>query len=192
MTDTPKAPLTIIRGGTTSTSQDRANEALVADLAERQRVSDLERRAASIPVQEGGGVLNEVDLGKPNTHGVVMMQYDLGSGMVSYMQCDLNVLETGDGKPVLNLVMLCPRCLERGFPVDEATMNIRQDNRKWFLDERKKGELFVTELGEVYTIAGTVTCDETSVCPRPSCGWRFKIAPDGQRPGTSRMVKVGG
>ncbi len=88
-----------------------------------------------------------------------------------FVKCELKV---GGGDGELILVMCCPTCARR-HGMDEAQFHFSNKHRKFELDTRRQGELWVNPLEprEFVTLAGTIHLTEAVSCP--TCGWRFKI-----------------
>ena len=105
-------------------------------------------------------------------HPVVVMKITI-AGHDEYAQCDVVNMST-DGKMDLALVVPCPGCLRRGYSTDQAQIHIKQSHRKWSLDRRHEGKLWVDpETGQAYRLAGKPVGEETYICSR--CRFAFVI-----------------
>lgn len=187
---TSAAPLIIMKGGTVGTQTEREQAEFMADTRERRRIWQKEREAAAVPVQEGGALLKTMDMGTPATNAVAILYYLESTDTWRAMQCDVTV---DPQKAVKILVLVCPRCIERGRPQTMAQISVRDDNRKWHLDRRFAGQVWVDTDGDdptPYILAGQVTCEERCRCPHTHCDYAFQISPDGPMPGTSRLRRV--
>jgi hypothetical protein len=177
-----RAPVTVVKGGTLSSSEDTYIKAFVADTKERLATRDAERSIAmkgqlSPDEQGGAGFAAEkvADLGQPGTSAVSFVGYKTGVGdEVVYMQLDVTMASDQHGNLDPTFVFVCPRCVARGYPSTMSQVHVRNSNRKWYLDTKCQGETFFDELdGRVYTLAGKVYCEERCRCPRSSCDGVF-------------------
>lgn len=175
-----------------SSSTQATIDAFMANTHERwaEQDHDVERAKA------GEAVRRSVDIGQPATHPQVVLYFDLGGDNEGYIQADVVVdPHTGLG----NLVLICPRCVyERGLPQTMAQINIHQANRKWHLDTKEQGQVFVDYDRDnnpvPITLAGQVECAERCRCPNVGCDYKFRIsagaqATAGLKRGCSRMVR---
>lgn len=174
---TPKAPVTRVLGGTTTSAQDREIQLFMEDTRRRQAELDADKAAAANPGPGGLGALKTHDIGQPGTSAVAVVGFKTGLGdEVQYMQVDVTASETAHGNVDLTFVYVCPRCVARGIPQTMAQVAVRQSNRKWHLDTSCQGEMFFDEKdGSVYRLAGKVYCEERCVCPNPSCDGVYKF-----------------
>lgn len=178
MSDSPKAPVTIMKGATLSSSEEAYIQVFKRDTAERHAIRDKERSLAlqgnlAPDGKSGAGFAAEKvhDFGQPGTNAVAMVGYKTGVGdEVVYMQIDVVASVDKYGRPDMLFVFVCPRCIQRGYPQADSECHVRQSNRKWELDTRSQGQQFFDEKdGRVYTLAGKVYCEERCRCPRASC-----------------------
>jgi hypothetical protein len=187
---TPKAPVTIMKGGTLSSDYERLIQAKKREAELRRAQSDAERKIASVPITQGGGLLREMDMGTPrrNLVGVVQL-VNTANTHERFMQVDI-VDGESNGQVVRTLVLVCPLCVERGLPMDQAQISIRDDHRKWYLDERTRGTVFTDPVTfQVYPLAGTIVGPGPYRCSAYNCGHRsFRIDPKSDYPGVSRWV----
>ena len=199
-----KGPVTIMKGGTLSSREERNIQAFMLDTRERQKARDEERELAmrhrvSADETGGAGFAAETvhDLGQPGTSPVAFVGYKTGRGdEVQYMQLDVIAMTDNLGAIDETFVFVCPRCIERGYRSTMAQIHVRKSNRKWELDTRSQGELFIDEnSGKAYRLAGRVICEERCRCPMPSCDGVYTFGDWGPldisaRPHTSCMRRV--
>lgn len=204
MSDSPKAPVTIMKGATLSSGEERYIQQFKQDSAQRHAIRDKERGLAlqgnlAPDGKSGAGFAAEkvADLGQPGTNAVAVVGYKTGRGdEVVYMQLDVMMSQDPYGRPDMMLTLVCPRCVERGYPQGDSQCHIRQTNRRWYLDTKFQGEQFIDEnAGRVYTLAGKVYCEERFKCPRASCDGAYIIgdwSPKdiNARPGTTCMRRA--
>ena len=70
----------------------------------------------------------------------------------------------------------------------QAQIRISDANKRISLDTSLKGEIWVDpDDGQTYVLAGVVTLEEWSRCPRPGCGFRFRIDPRSNMRGVARL-----
>ncbi len=191
----PKAPMTIMRGGTTSGWHDSYVNQLKEDQARRHAEQDAEKaEAAKGLVENADGVQwaekKSFDLGQPHHNPVAVMQLLSKDGTKErFIQCD--VVEGASEKGVvMTLVVVCPDCYSRGIPQSQCQLSIRDDHRKWYLDTKWKGTPFRDpDTGEVYLLAGSIEGPELYKCSAPGCAFAFRISSKSEYPGVSRMVR---
>jgi hypothetical protein len=197
--ETPKikAPVVFMKGGTTSSRFDAEVQRQKADQLARQSEQDEEIRLSKSETMTntGGHSLasrKTMDLGSANTHPVAILQVLLDHGSRErYIQADIVIASdpvTGEIIRTLNLV--CPSCVSRGLPQSQSQIKIDSRNRKWDLDERCKGDVWVDpDTRQPYVIAGKVECAEMCRCPQVGCSFSFKISPKSDHPAVSRVLK---
>jgi hypothetical protein len=185
-----KGPVTIMKGGTNSSEFDRLIAAKKLEADRRRAASDADRKVASVPIAQGGAMLRELDMGSPkrNLVGVVQLVNTAGTHE-RFMQVDI-VDGESNGQIIRTIVLVCPLCIERGLPQDQAQISIRDDHRKWYLDERTRGQVFTDPSTlQVYALAGTIVAPGPYRCSAYNCGHRsFRIDPKSDYPGVSRWV----
>ena len=74
------------------------------------------------------------------------------------------------------LIMVCPSCLHRrNLSVAQSHITIRSWHRRFTLDTKRQGELWVSPRPphQAYTLAGTINTHETITCP--TCAFKFQI-----------------
>lgn len=185
----PIAPMGFVRGGgaVRTAAYQRQIDAEFAD-AERRRDELLaEKKIASVPIDEGGGKMytnllaDEGEGQLPEAHVLLEFVNNKGEPIYEYgeplqMVGDIKLTAEQAWPGELMLVFYCPRCKERGMPLDHCALHARQSHRKWYLDAKTAGELYVF-VGhgqkEPGRSAGKVMDSERLACP--ACGWACKI-----------------
>lgn len=179
----PAAPTVFVRhGGTTTSAQDKADAKFRADTA-RRRAVDQQRRnleSASARGDASAGIAKSFSH-KMTSHQdnlvVVLNLVNRAGTVIDWSVCELSIVEHSD-PPELMLIMVCPRCvMTLGRPQGESQLRIRQSNRMFSLDTKKKDEIWVnpSDPSEVYTLAGTITSHGRIRCPAQGCGFTFEV-----------------
>lgn len=192
-----KAPTVIMKGGTLSSRDDREIEAFMADTRERWAARDEERAQAQSNPRDGFAAEKVHDLGQPGTSAVAVLGYKTGvNDIVVYMQADVVAMQDIYGAPDMAFIFVCPRCVERGIPQTMCQITVRNSNRKWHLDTKSQGKMFVDEKsGQAYRLAGKIYCEEKCRCPRAGCDGVYQFGDWGAkdinaREGTTAMWRV--
>jgi hypothetical protein len=190
-----KGPVTIMRGGTTSSWYD----SYVQQLQHDQKIRHAQQDAETVEAKKGlvetasgvqGAVKKSLDLGQPHLNPVAVLQLLSKDGSKErFIQCD--VVEGAMGDLVtMTLVLICPGCVGRGIPQSQAQIHIRDDHRKWYLDMKWKGTPFRDpDTGDVLVLAGSIEGPELYKCSAPGCDFAFRISSKTEIPGVSRMVR---
>ena len=173
MSDEPKtidAPVSgWVKGGTTSLAWDNEQARLKAD-AEKRRAQEDERMRI-VKENPNEARINEVKLGGQSQHASIVLEvkHAKDNTVLDYVICELMV---EDEHLVLN--MACPKCADRGIP---DNFKISQKNRRFELDTRRAGELWVNPKPphETATLAGAITLLEWVKCPNLGCPWKLII-----------------
>jgi len=166
--------MALLRGGTTTTRQDKVNQQLAFETRHRRQYQDYALQSAKI--DPTGSKLYSRRLGG-NAHIVLRIHNNDAGAPAEYITCELNAEESAEGLLVLSLNLVCPVCVFRhGRSVGESQMLINQRNRKFSLDTKRKGELWVNPLDarDVYVLAGTITTHESFRCDH-GCQTRYRI-----------------
>lgn len=163
--------MTIMKGGTLSSEEQRDIDSFMADTKKRWAARDEERALSQGKYADGFAGEKVQDFGQPGTSAVAVVGYKNGvNDVVQYIQLDVLALTDQFGAPDMAFTFVCPRCMERGYTQTMSQITVRQSNRKWSLDTKCQGEMFFDEnTGVSYTLAGKVYCEEKCRCPRPSC-----------------------
>jgi hypothetical protein len=186
------APYTIMKGGTTSGWMDQHVAMLKEDTAKRHAEQDAE---AAVAKEGEGQVLGarrvSYDMGTPTRHPVVVLQYLLeGGAKERYIQCDVVIATDEAGMPTRVLNLVCPRCVGRGVPQAQAQIRIDDRNRRWYLDETCKGDVWIDpDTQQAFVLAGKVDCSERCRCGFPGCDFAFRISPKSDHPSVSRIIR---
>jgi len=72
--------------------------------------------------------------------------------------------------------LVCLKCVNRGVPMAEAQLMVRESHRKFWIDDRPqhKRPQFVEHVG-VVNPAGVVSTKDTIRCSNFNCGWTIRI-----------------
>lgn len=170
----PLAPQVIVRGGTLSSRQEHSIKQQEADANERRALEDQRAHIAS--TQNGPGNIASMRSKKLITQDSPRLvlwykKYD------QYCISEITMVAAPNGaglEPMFTLV--CSNCLARGVPQGQAQLQIRNSNRKFSIDDTKRGPQRIHEGGvpRVVQRCGTVTVEDTVRCPT-NCGWAVRI-----------------
>lgn len=166
-----------VRGGTLSSRAEYEIQARRAD-ADKRRNEEASRHriAREDPLNAR---MRVADLGSKQNHAMVVLEFRNSDNRAEeFMTCELTAGRLDDPKydpTELTLMMCCPRCALR-VGMSEANFKFSNKHRKFDLDQRRAGEIWVNPLdpNEIVTLAGTIFLHEVVSCPL-NCGWRFKI-----------------
>ncbi len=164
-----EAPLTSwVKGGTNTTIHDNEVKRKRAE-AEQRRAQEAARQKAV--AQDPVGARSSNLLGRDQHPAVVLEIRNSDGHPEEFIKCEL-IVGTTPGE--LILVMCCPHCSRR-HGMDESQFKFSNKHRRFELDTRRSGELWVNPLDprEFVALAGTIHLTEAVSCP--TCGWRFKI-----------------
>ncbi len=175
-----------VRGGTSSSADDKRVAELKFDAQQRRAVSDREKALARIPIESGGSQLysnqltehpeieqSYLELHFVNSRGEPL--YDHGEP--SRCLADV-VLLTNDE---MAIIIACPSCFAKRKPLDQCQIKIRQTNKNFELDTSKAGSAIYwidgyrsdgSKIIKVYRSAGVVRESEKFRC---DCGWAARI-----------------
>lgn len=164
-------------------------EAKQADAKKRRAEEDAKLAAAQANPMEAKVYQRKLGGRREHPVAVLGIRHPKDHLILDWMVCEITQQTTLDGKLDLMLMMQCPRCIRTYHrPPDETIMHIRQSNRMWHLDQRKKGERAVNPImqtcagelwvnpedkSEVVIVAGMVTTDDWCRCPL--CDWQFRL-----------------
>lgn len=203
-------PMMFMKGGTTSSKYDRDMAEMRQDAAKRQSEDAAERRqSVKMPEKAKGdeaaaqalrdsviGSAIAADKGISYNHDMtgrapvcIIEIRSKDNAHHMFCQADLVVVEA-DGRPIPALIVVCPRCVERGVDQKFAQLTLRQDNRRWYLDEKWKGQTWVDPItNEPFLIAGVVELPDRAVCTNTKCDFAFRInGTNREHPMTSLMM----
>lgn len=163
-----------VKGGTLSSFYDNDLKRKRADAEARRKHQDAQ--AAIAKKDPTSARVQTADLGSKKNHAAIVLEFRNSDGKAEeFMTCELNA-GRGDDPNELILVMCCPSCALR-VGSDESQFHFSNKHRKFELDLRRQGEIWVnpTDHREIVHLAGTIQLTEAVTCPGVGCGWRFKI-----------------
>ncbi len=119
-------------------------------------------------------VSNNLDQNSPK---LVLHYMDRAKNIVQDAICEITMIpDQVSGKLVLMFTLVCPHCVQRNVPMQEAQLMVRENHRKFYLDERVKvAEVIVNGVKEIIPIAGLVTCDDIIKCSNFNCNFKCRI-----------------
>jgi len=172
--DTPReieTPLSAwVRGGTLSMKYENALQARNFEAEQRRKVQDQQIRLAKENPEEVK--LRTMKLGGQQSHAMVVLliKHRRDNVVTEAIKCELIATDT---ELVLN--MDCPSCAKKD--AQNSNFMIKQSNRRFELDTRRQGELWVNpnDPTDIVTLAGTINLTDWTRCPGLGCSWRFKI-----------------
>ena len=169
------APITsFVRGGTVTAAYEQQMQVKKADAA-RRRAEEEERHKTTLV--DPNARISTTKLGGAGSHASIVLEIQTSDGTPEeFIICELTVDRDDPLGLGLMLIVCCPFCAIR-YGSDEAQMTIRSRHRKFELDERRKGELWVNPLdhSQFVTLAGAIHLTEAVTCPGLGCARRFKI-----------------
>ena len=166
-----------VKDGTTSSRHDQHMAWMQADARRRRAEADEEKRVAKEHNYKLGhrdnvaGMYNHEFTDHPEVQkaAVPLAYMSLnGKEVECYGMADIFMPQDPKTPDELALMLFCPKCVER-FPADQCIITVRQSNRKWELDRRKAGTVFIDPDGIPQHSAGEVMDSEKFHCPR--CSW---------------------
>lgn len=167
-----EAPLASwVKGGTSTSIHEQSLKKKRADAEGRRREEASRQQIAATDTV--GARRRETRLGGSRGHAVVVLEFRNSDGKADeWIVCELSVGR--DDPTALTLVMCCPYCARKNG-MDEAQFHTTNKHRKFELDTRRAGELWVNpnDPREHVTLAGTIFTQESIPCP--TCTWRFQI-----------------
>lgn len=191
----PKGPLIMMKGGTSSSSEDLKYQAFMEDTRRRWAERDNEKAQAAQGLPDGHVAEKSHDLGQPGTSLVAVIgYYRPETDEYQYMQADVVMQVDTNGQPDETFVFVCPRCVDRGRAQTYSQCSVRRSHRRWHLDTRCRGDFFADDDGSVYSLVGKIICDEKIRCSAFNCDGVYQIGeyPAGKegRRGTTGMWRV--
>lgn len=181
MSETSKG-FSFVKGGTSTQKSEELYERRFREAEQRRDVAEAEKRAASVPIEQGGAKLltNQmtatpeipkayVRLGFVDRHGNPIVI----NGTPAACCADL-IIGMNPARPMeLTLVMVCPRCSQQSHKHEQDNqIMIRQSNKNFHFQASEGPALFEFQ-GEMFRSAGVVKWSEAFSCP--DCGWRARI-----------------
>lgn len=164
-----------VRGGTITSAYERDLQAKKAN-AEQRRQEEAARQAI-VAQDPNNARMSTTRLGGSSSHAAIVLEIHNSDGHAEeFIVCELNVDRDDPSGLGLTLIACCPFCSRR-VGMGEAQMTIRSRHRRFELDTRRQGELWVNpkDPREFVHLAGTIQLTEAVTCPGLGCGWRFKI-----------------
>lgn len=184
-----------VRGGTTSSGHDRLMFEQHADAEQRRAQQDAQyhgARAGKVPgfmqdesfnpgAAPGHGKLTSLNLGG-GQHAAIVLGYKHPKDnlILDWVTCELWEQPWDDpSRPGAEVffTMVCLKCIwKRQVKMESAQITMRQTNRRFELDVRKAGTVWINpkDPNEVVTLAGEISMGgEWGTCPQ--CDWRFTI-----------------
>jgi uncharacterized protein YbaR (Trm112 family) len=164
----------IVRGGTSSAANDqRLAQEKAASVARRAYHDTVKATVAARP-QEAS--LYTRSLGGVDSHAcAVLTVLNKDKSVLDYVIADVSFEEHG-GQMLPILIMVCPSCLHRRhLSVEKSHITIRSWHRRFTLDVKRRGDLWVNPRPphEAYSLAGTINTHEKITCP--TCAFGFQI-----------------
>jgi hypothetical protein len=167
------SPQVFVRGGTMSSKQSNDIAQFEANSNQRRAQQAQQQQIAS--AQHGPGSVASLRSRKLITQDSprLVLWYKKHN---QYCLSEITTVAkpSGDGMEMM-FTLVCTRCLERRVPQGQAQLQIRESNRKFSIDDTKRGPKRV-EFGtsvQVVQQCGTVTVEETVRCG--ACGWAVRI-----------------
>lgn len=158
-------PLTsFVRGGSVTSAYERQMQEKRADALRRRAADDQQRKTTLV---DPNARLSTTKLGGAGSHAAIVLEIRNSDGKAEdFIICELTVDRDDPAGLGLILIVCCPPCAVR-VGSDEAQMTIRSRHRRFELDERRKGELWVNpnRPEEFVTLAGTIHLTEIVRCP---------------------------
>lgn len=164
-----------VRGGTMSSAYETDLKKKKAD-ADARRNAEAERQRI-VRADPAGARLSTTRLGGTGSHASIVLEIRNSDGHPEeFLVSDLTVDRDDPSGQGLMLIVCCPFCAVKVGSA-EAQINIRSRHRRFELDTRRAGELWVNprDPNEFCTLAGTIHLTEVVTCPGLGCYWRFVI-----------------
>ncbi len=172
---TVEAPMTsFVRGGTVSSTYERGLAERKAN-AEKRRDEEAARFSALQQDPMGARMARPFGADANEMPAIVLEIRNSDNVAVEFIKCEILAGTTPDPTELV-LCMACPHCARR-FGQSEANFKFSNKHKRFELDQRRAGELWVNPKNprEFYTLAGTIHLTEAVTCPGLGCAWRFKI-----------------
>ena len=184
-TQKPENPyMAFVKGGTSTQKNDEFWERRWQESEKRRDEADLEKKVACVPIEEGGGQLytNQMTAHPEVPRAYVCLKYLTRAGEETGFECLSDIIVGMDEmKPTeLTIILVCPRCMQRGDKhMQDCQLSIRQSNKRFQLVTGKGNPTFVYE-DKVYKSAGMIMDMEKFSCP--DCNWTAQIHENRVRP----------
>lgn len=178
----PSKGFSYVVGGTSTSKSEALYEERFQQAEKRRDTAAMDRKIASVPVEQGGGKLfsNQLTAHPEIPKAYVPLRYvdRLGqpiviSGEEVLCLADLIVGMNPDKPTELTLVLVCPRCSQQSHKHEQDNqIMIRQSNKAFEFVAAQGDPTFVFQ-GTLYRSAGVVKYCEPFQCP--DCNWRARI-----------------
>ncbi len=159
-------------GGTTTSKHDEEVARQFAASEHARDVRDEEKRLASIPIEQGGAMMHTRDLRGPAGATYVVVDYVNRYGQL-FTTGLVDVGMDADGSMFLMLV--CPKCIQRGLHHDQAQLKMSQRNKEFEFVPHTRA-VFKEFDGTMYRVAGRIRASEKFRCGR--CEWVARFDED--------------
>lgn len=175
----PKAPVGLVRGGTTTAAWD-AMKARQYRQSDARRAKQDRAKAINRKSQQFSCIRSDFRsfklLSRANPQ-VVITYRQRDRALDRQAVCEIFITPWPERPGAFQLVMtlVCPKCMERTGRQDDSQVIIQQSHRMWWLDETKPGTFTHPEDGSFHRIAGTVTTQDVCKCAAQGCQWSFRI-----------------
>jgi hypothetical protein len=167
-----------VKGGTHSSGYTKELEKSKADIKERREAAaaDVEETRTPEPGKVGGSFAHSFSGFDPAKRPCCHVKL-VNSKKETELEMLVDVILDHEGRRILNFV--CPDCVSRGVPMATAQQSVRDENRKWYLDEREAGQPFyvVNAWGEQewHVSAGLIVDTDRFRCSNPFCTFACRI-----------------
>lgn len=170
-----------VQGGTTTSAHDKAMQKFHADAEARRRQHDAEHALASRPIERGGAQMHSANFTAPTDPRILLRYINSKKETELEILCELP-RDDMTGKRML--IICCPECVKRGVPAELSQFTVREEQRKWHVDERTAGKMLSyvdtdyhsgRKYKQIYMSAGVVMDSEIFRCPHHNCGVRYQI-----------------
>lgn len=169
--------LAFVKGGSSTAKNDQMWEARFREAEARRDRQEFERKVASVPIEDGGAqrYSSQMTAHPEVPRAYVRLKYMTAGGDETGVECLADVIIGMDASnPLeLTLIIVCPRCAQRGDKhLQDCQLQIRQSNKRFELRTGMGEPTFMYE-GSLYKSAGVVTECEKFRCP--DCSWSAQI-----------------
>jgi len=171
------APTVFMKGGSSTGNYDREMARKKANADQRRKHQDLQMAVGS---RQGGADGSMAKIGSqrmvtPESPKIVLFYQKMGADCISEVTQVPHPSIPGALDTTVTLV--CPKCLERGLPMGEAQLIIRESHRKFTIDERKRGPKMVHSgfQQQLVNVCGTLTVHDVVRCSNYNCTWAVRI-----------------
>jgi len=162
--------LSWMRGGTVSSAYQQQLDQQKHEAEKARAVEDAKRNFA----EAGHAKQHKMVTGGNKQHAGIVLELRHPKDrttVLDYIECELHVLPDNS----LMLQMCCPDCYQRAGIT--ANFHVRQSNRKFELNTKRAGEIWVNPKNpsHIVTLAGTINLTDRVKCPNLGCEKTFVI-----------------